>query len=118
MFRYKVQKLSSLALKRANALKVESNRYLLSFAAPLLVCWMLICSLIDLGNNLSSFSLWSVSPVKSGDLCIVKQCLDSWNKLKLIIPESKQSFISLVGPSVASMHSGWLHAVYIFCKTA
>ena len=100
------------------SVKVESDRYMLSSAAPLLVCRLLNCSLIDLGNNLSSFSLWSVSPVKSGDLSIVKQCLDSWNKLKLIIPESKQSFISLVGPSVVSMHIGLLHSVSVFCKTA
>ena len=100
------------------SVKVESDRYLLSFAASVLVCWLLSCSLIDLGNNFSSFSLWSVSAVKSGDLCIVKQCLDSWNKLKLIIPGSEQSFFSLVDLSVVSMHSGWLQSVYIFCKTA
>ena len=101
------------------SVKVESDRYLLSFAASVLVCWLLSCSLIDLGNNFSSFTLWSVSAVKSGHLCIVKQCLDSWNKLKLIIPESKQSsFISLVGPSVVSMHIGLLHSVSVFCKTA
>ena len=94
------------------SVKVESDRYLLSSAAPAPVCWLLSCSLIDLGNNFSSFTLWSVSAVKSGHLCIVKQCLDSWNIFKLIISESKQSFISLVGPSVASMHSGWLHSVY------
>ena len=101
------------------SVKVESDRYLLSFAASVLVCWLLSCSLIDLGNNFSSFIVWSVSAVKSDHLCIVKQCLDSWNKLKLIIPESKQSsFISLVGPSVVSIHIGLLHSVSVFCKTA
>ena len=85
------------------SVKVESDRYMLSSAAPLLVCRLLNCSLIDLGNNLSSFSLWSVSPVKSGDLCIVKQCLDSWNKLKLNIPGSKQDFY-LIGRSICCMY--------------
>ena len=117
MFRYKVQKLSSLAIKRANALNVESNRYLLSFGAPLLVCWSLICSLIDLGNNFSSFIVWSVSAVKSDHLCIVKRCLNSWNKLKFNIPWSKQDFY-FIGRSICCMYlfSGWLHSVYIFCK--
>ena len=100
------------------SVNIKSDRYLLSSAATLLVRWLLSCSLIDLGNNFSSFSLWSVSAVKSGHPCIVKQCLDSWNKLKLINPESKQSFISMVGPSVVSMHIGWLHSVYVFSKTA
>ena len=100
------------------SVKVESDRYMLSSAAPLLVCRLLNCSLIDLGNNLSSFSLWSVSPVKSGDLSIVKQCLDSWNKLKLIIPCLKQNFISMVGSPVVTMHSGWLHYDWLLCSTS
>ena len=96
------------------SVKVESDRYLLSSAAPVLVCWLLSCSLIDLGNNFSSFSLWSVSAVKSGRLCIVKQCLESWNKFKLIISESKQEFY-LIGRSFCCIYAQWLAPLCAQC---